>query len=238
MNYKKFVRLYSNSRVLRYYKAAGRRVKKTMLLYYGNQKIAQAFHPLLGTVEVILRNQLNHALTKHFSDPSWIINQKSGFMVAPSLTYVDPRTKKTKHNYYILKEVQSAEDKLKKTKATITPGRIIAEQSFGFWTCLYDKVHYTILKGAPGTIFTNMPTGYGRKDVANALTSIRGLRNRINHNEPICFDKNKCDFTYAREMYHTIIDLLSWIHPQIPSSLKTLDSVLSVIDDEEEKQRI
>jgi hypothetical protein len=34
------------------------------------------------------------ALARHFSDGNWIINQKSGFMVASSLTYTNKRTKK------------------------------------------------------------------------------------------------------------------------------------------------
>ena len=29
-----------------------------------------------------------------FSDGNWIINQKTGFMIAPSLTYTNKRTKK------------------------------------------------------------------------------------------------------------------------------------------------
>lgn len=61
---------------------------------FANVKIAQAFHPLLSSFEVILRNQLHYALACHFSDGIWIINQKSGFMVASSLTYTNKRTKK------------------------------------------------------------------------------------------------------------------------------------------------
>ena len=53
--------------------------KIVCLLYFANMKIAQAFHPLLSSFEVILRNQLHYALARHFSDGNWIINQKSGF---------------------------------------------------------------------------------------------------------------------------------------------------------------
>lgn len=51
-----------------------------MNLYYANLELAQAFHPLLGTFEVILRNQIHYALAAHFNDKEWIINQKNGFM--------------------------------------------------------------------------------------------------------------------------------------------------------------
>lgn len=81
------------------------------MLYFANMKIAQAFHPLLSSFEVILRNQLHYALARHFSDGNWIVNQKSGFMVASSLTYTNKRTKKKVTNDYILKDfVQNVGD--------------------------------------------------------------------------------------------------------------------------------
>ena len=46
-----------------------------MELYQANLELAQAFHPLLGSFEVILRNQLHYALAAHFNDKEWIINQ-------------------------------------------------------------------------------------------------------------------------------------------------------------------
>lgn len=105
MKYKKVVRLYSNSRVAKYYRATNRNKNKAVMLYFANMKIAQAFHPLLSSFEVILRNQLHYALARHFFDGNWIINQKTGFMIAPSLTYTNKRTKKKVTNDYILKEV-------------------------------------------------------------------------------------------------------------------------------------
>ena len=104
MKYKKVVRLYSNSRVAKYYGATNRNKNKAVMLYFANMKIAQAFHPLLSSFEVILRNQLHYALAHHFSDGNWIINQKGGFMIAPSLTYTNKRTKKKVTNDYIFKK--------------------------------------------------------------------------------------------------------------------------------------
>ena len=73
------------------------------MLYFANMKIAQAFHPLLSSFEVILRNQLHYALARHFFDGNWIINQKTGFMIAPSLTYTNKRTKKKVTNGLYIK---------------------------------------------------------------------------------------------------------------------------------------
>lgn len=70
------------------------------------------------------------------------------------------------------------------------------------------------------------------------ITQVRELRNRINHNEPICFVNKKCDFSYARKMYRLISEFLSWIDPEIMPSLKEVDKVLKTIDKEEQKQKI
>jgi hypothetical protein len=67
MNYKKFSRIYSISRVSRYQKAANGNKKKAMAMYYANARMAQAFQPLISFFEVVLRNQLHYALAHHFS---------------------------------------------------------------------------------------------------------------------------------------------------------------------------
>lgn len=235
MNYKKFVRYYSYSRVSKYYLAANGDKSKAQMLYYANMKVAQSFHPLLPVFEVILRNQLHYALAKYFSDGYWIINQKSGFMIDSSLTYRNKRTKQKVTNNYLLKEVQNAEKRIRNSGKTVTAGRVIAEQTLGFWNSLYEVHHYALLRGVPCTIFNALPKGYGRKEINADIARIRELRNRISHNEPICFVNKKFDFTYAKDMYALIVKLLTWIDPDIMQSLKEVDKVQKVISREEQK---
>ena len=89
MKYKKVVRLYSNSRVAKYYRATNRNKNKAVMLYFANMKIAQAFHPLLSSFEVILRNQLHYALAR--------IIRKSKFPQNPkrSVRFSGKRTKRS-----------------------------------------------------------------------------------------------------------------------------------------------
>lgn len=74
--------------------------------------------------------------------------------------------------------------------------------------------------------------GHGRKEVNTMIQKIRMLRNSVSHNEPLCFSNKVYDMTYAKEMYGKITDFLSWINPEITSSLKkeSLDSVCEEID--------
>lgn len=82
---------------------------KAMMLYYGNLKIAQAFHPFLGILEVILRNRLHSILAKFFNDGNWIITQQGGFMKSPLLVKKNKRTGVVLTNDYLLHEVSKAE---------------------------------------------------------------------------------------------------------------------------------
>lgn len=196
-------------------------------MYYANARVAQSFQPLLSFFEVILRNQLHYALAAHFNDVQWLINQKTGFMSDPSLTHTVKKTGKVMVNDFLKKEVERSERTLIGKKRNVTAGRVIAELNLGFWNSLYETHHYALLKGVPCKIFKSLPTGYGRKEVNNAIQEIRTLRNRVSHNEPLCFSNKAYDMTYAKEMYGKINDFLSWINPDIMVSLKSesLDNV-------------
>lgn len=196
-------------------------------MYYANARIAQSFQPLLSFFEVILRNQLHYALAAHFGDVQWLISQKTGFMSDPGLTYKEKKTGKIKKNDFLKSEVKRSEKVLHDQGKNITAGRIIAELNFGFWNSLYEAHHYKLLKGVPCQIFKSLPTGYGRKEVNEMIQEIRQLRNRVSHNEPLCFNNRAFDMTYAKDMYAKISDFLSWINPEIMVSLQNeaLDNV-------------
>lgn len=230
MKFKDFRQYFSSARVNRYLVATGNSSAKAIRLYKANLIASQAFHPLLGVVEVVLRNRLNDILTVHFTDPDWIINQKNGFMSDPSLRFVHKRTGHIRVNDFLKKEVSKAEKRLHKTGTPITSGKIIAEQTLGFWTDLFEVHHYRILKGTPIQIFRSLPTGHGRKEVNDALDQVRRFRNRINHNEPICFNGPSLDFTDALKVHRSIINLLSWVDPEIVKLFSDLDRVIKAID--------
>lgn len=158
-------------------------------------------------------------------------------MVDSLLSRKNKRTGVLITNDYLLREISKAENKLKVKGLDITAGRIIAEQSFGFWVSFFDLIHYKLLKGIPCKVFQKLPSEYGRKEIYEILNAVRTFRNRINHNEPICFINGKMDFSYARNMYHLILDFLNWIDPIIALSLKEVDKVLETINKEEKKQK-
>lgn len=154
-----------------------------------------------------------------------------------SLTYTNKRIKKKVTNDYILKEVLKAEKKIAERGIKVTTGRVIAEQTLGFWNSFYETHHYALLAGEPCRVFKKLPSGYGRKEINDIIVQVRELRNRINHNEPICFVNRKCDFSYVKDMYTLISNFLTWIYPEIMPSLRKVDKVCKIIDKEENKQK-
>jgi len=218
VNFKDFRLLFSSPRISRYLAATGNDNKRTIKLYKANLRLAQAFHPLLGIVEVVIRNRLNDVISAHFTDPDWIINQKSGFMSDPSISP------------FLRNEIAKIEIRLKKRGIAITSGKIISELPFGFWSELFERNQYKLLLGKPIQIFTHLPSETGRKEIFASLNSIRTLRNRINHNEPICFNEIYIDTNYASETHREIIRILNLINPNFTIFIKDVDIVQKCID--------
>jgi hypothetical protein len=219
MNYRKFIRFYSYQRINKYFRAAGKNKQKAIELYQANLELAQAFHPLLGSFEVILRNQLHYVLAAHFNDKEWIIHEKTGFM----------QDRRLGPKFWLKGEVMKAEKKLTDKRIAITHGRIIAEQNLGFWNSLFEKKPYAVLSGTPMSVFKNKPVYIGRTDINNRIIEVREFRNRINHNEPICFVNGRKDFSYAKSMHDKILELMDWIDPDISNSLSMIDNVANII---------
>lgn len=223
--YEIFEKYLSAPRIERYLIAAKSNKQSCINLYKSNLSISKAFHPVLGLFEVILRNKISHVLSRHFNDEDWIINQQSGFMIDSSLDYINDRGFKIETNRFIFNSVKTAEQKLLKRSIPINSNRLIAEQSMSFWTELFEKKYYKILKGRPIQIFEKLPKDISRVDISNRLNKIRRFRNRINHNEPICFEGLNIALTIPIETIEAINTLLMWINPETLKLLEEFNDV-------------
>jgi hypothetical protein len=59
---------------------------------------------------------------------------------------------------------------------------------------------------------------------------IRDFRNRIYHNELICFNGNSVDFAYANRIKSELYELLDWIDSDLSAYVKTFDTIDSKIN--------
>jgi chloramphenicol O-acetyltransferase len=77
--------------------------------------------------------------------------------------------------------------------------------------------------------FPNKPAAINRADLTNTLNEIREFRNRVYHNENICFDNITIDFTHALKVKKEIYDLLEWMDVDLKKYVLQFDSVDSAI---------
>lgn len=216
MEYSKLEYFVSQPRLNRFLIAAGNSKTKAQKLYRANLRVCQSFYPILNLFEIVLRNSINYKISSYFSNPNWIITEKNGFMSDPSLTL---------SQFYLKNSIVKAERNIRRNRITITSGKVIAEQSFGFWTSLFEPHHYRLIGGSPIHIFVHKPTFVNRNILNQKLTKIREFRNRIYHNEPICFNGPTIDYTNALFILNEIYDLLEWIDPEFKKYIEYYDSV-------------
>ncbi len=202
MEYGKLEYYLSQPRLDRFLSATGNSKTKAQKLYRINLRVSQAFYPVLNLFEIFFRNIVNYQVSSYFTNPNWIITEKNGFMSDPTLKL---------SRFFLKNSVSNAERTIRRRRGIITSGKLIAEQSFGFWTSLFDTHHYRLIGGVVIHCFQNKPAYVNRNVLNQKLNNIREFRNRVYHNEPICFNGNMIDFTEAMNIKNEIYELLDWI---------------------------
>lgn len=216
MNYKKLEYYISQPRLNRFLAASCNSKIKARKLYHANLIVAQSFYPVLNLFEVFFRNVCNYQISNRFANPKWIITEKNGFMSSQSLS---------RSKFYLKNSVSNAERNIIRKGGTVTAGKVLAEQSFGFWTSFFEPHHYRLVGGIVIHCFPNKPTNVNRSILSQKLDRIRDFRNRIYHNEPICFNGNNIDFAYATQIKNELYELLNWIDIDLPAYVRTFDSI-------------
>lgn len=216
MKYAKLEYFLSQPRLNRFFIASGHSKAKAQGLYKANLRIAQSFYPILNLFEIFLRNSIHYQLSSYFTNPNWIITEKNRFMNDSSLR---------PSRFYLRNSIDRAERKIRQSGAPITPGKIIAEQSLGFWTSLFETHHYRLIGGSVIHAFPNKPPNINRSILSQKLNRIRTFRNRVYHNEPLCFNGNTIDFTEARNIKFEIFELLEWMDRDLVSYVQYFDNI-------------
>ena len=216
MEYNKLEYYLSQPRLNRFLLASGSSKTKVQKLYRANLRVAQSFYPVLNLFEIFLRNICNYQVSTHFANPNWIITENNGFMSDYSLS---------KSGFFLKNSIISSEKTIRKKGGLVTAGKVVAEQSFGFWTSLFDPHHYRLIGGIVIHSFKNKPAGINRSAISQKLNRIREFRNRVYHNEPICFNGNTIDLTYAENIKNEIYEMLNWIDADLTDYVEYFDAI-------------
>jgi hypothetical protein len=139
-------------------------------------------------LEVLLRNRMHEALTAAYG-LDWYNQTAVGL--------------DDQH----VKQVSELEKKLIREKKPVSPGRIIGGLSFGFWTSMYTKGYNDLWLDQFHVIFKTPSSGLQRKAVQSNLNSVRDLRNRMAHHEPLLHPG-------LVQKHEDILAIVGWMCPE------------------------
>lgn len=182
----------------RYLAWAGGDRRRAIELYTLNSLVSESLYIPLQALEVTLRNRIHVVMTGSHGE-SWF--HRDGFLLGDR-----------QHG-----QLAKAIEDIKRDKREPTPGRIVAELTFSFWTAMFGTSYDELWKTSLYKM-AKKPNGKGiaRKDFAAPLTPIRILRNRIAHHEPV--------IAWDLAKHHAkIVELTAWASPSAAAWCKEHD---------------
>ena len=195
---KKYIRLYNGDN------------DKVVAHYKANLALAESLYTSLSVFEVTLRNALSKEMERMMGRKDW-------YAVFPSTPALKSLTN----------EVTTAIKHISQRGEMVSPDKIIAELTFGFWvTLLNSEYELTLWKGLR-LAFPYMPKkDRKRKNVSSPCNALRKLRNRVFHHESICWDLD-----YITDIHSRLILVLGWMNADMPAWLEGVDNFSNVVDE-------
>jgi hypothetical protein len=179
-------RALSIERLAKYLALANGDKRLAIRLYERNISLSEALYGVIQGFEIAFRNALHCVLTEKIGRPDWYDHIAWEEKEAESI-------RKAKQNIEI-------------RGRTVTPDRVIAELTLGFWVQLtagkYEKALWVKY------LHRVFPLKLSRRVLFRRVDDIRYLRNRIAHHEPVAARD-------LRQDYAGIIEAIQWISPTV-----------------------
>jgi hypothetical protein len=187
----------SPERLQPYMTRAGGNRHRAILLYERNTALSEALYGVTQAAEIAVRNAIHR-----------VLSVPHGLMWFEAVGLEGPQ----------LDKVLNAKYELDRNGRALTPGAVVAELNLGFWTSLvstrYEKQLWVphLHKAFPHALRTSSgkpgaaPSPISRAEIFDQLESVRNLRNRIAHHEPIL----KLDLP---RIYSGTLEALKWVCP-------------------------
>ena len=170
--------------------------------YQSNIKLTEAFYTSLSVLEVALRNALSRELKTMTGRDDWYVI----FANTSGLTNLN-------------KYITQASKQIAGRHEQITTSKIIAELTLGFWVSLLNAEYERLLWKDLRRAFPYIPKkDRKRKNVSAPLNRFRAFRNRVFHNESICWNMKK-----VQEIHDELLLVLEWINKDLPEWLTEID---------------
>ena len=194
----RIIRSLSADRLHTYLVSAGHDRQRAIRLYVWNAKLGEAFHIAIQAVEVTLRNSISATLLAEYGDNWW---QDERY-----LNLLD-------HDRH--QDLELVQRRILNRKLDQVHGQIVAGLSFGFWVgMLQGRYNPDIWSKHLRATFPDLPMDKGRKGLAQAVSRIAILSNRISHHEPLLKRDPLKDHALVIETLGWLCrDTAAWISP-------------------------
>ncbi len=188
------------------YRQDGATSAATLARYLWNMALCEALYSPLQIAEIALRNALHQCLSVRFNSDAW-------YDVIPSLPEWQQR------------QLSEARQKLLTEHKPVTPGRLVAELHFGFWTGFFNKSQAQTGLGhfLASKAFAYAPNAERDwKKQAARWKQIRDLRNRVFHHERIIHWRD------LNTQHASILQTIAWISPELHDMARVLDRFAAI----------
>ena len=184
--------------------------EKTVMHYKANLRLAESLYISLSVFEVTLRNALARELQNLAGKEEWF-----------DLFYTTPELQP------LVTEIDKAKALIRNRGEKVTPDKILSEMTFGFWVMLLNSQYERVLWKSLRKAFPHLPKkDRQRKNVSAPCNTLRRLRNRIFHQEAICWD-----LYYLTCLHDNLITVLGWMNADMPAWLASIDPFNQVCSD-------
>ena len=176
--------------------------EKTVMHYKANLRLAESLYISLSVFEVTLRNALSRELCNMAGKTDWF----DVFYTNPDLQSLVP-------------EIDKAKTLIRNRGEKVNTDKLISELTFGFWVMLLNSQYERVLWKSLRKAFPNLPKkDRQRKNVSAPCNTLRRLRNRIFHQEAICWD-----LYYLTCLHDNLVTVLGWMNEDMPKWLASID---------------
>ena len=165
--------------------------KKAIDHYECNLILSESLYVSLSIFEVTLRNALCRELEEMTGREDWYVT----FHTTPGLKNLN-------------KYITEASQHLTSRHEIVTPSKIVAELTLGFWVSLLNSEYERTLWQALRRAFPYMPRQERqRRNVSTPLNLFRRFRNRVFHNESICWNLDRVE-----EIHEEMLKVIGWMN--------------------------
>ncbi|MGE4193867.1 MAG: hypothetical protein AB7E51_10810 [Pseudodesulfovibrio sp.] len=161
-----------------------------LLRYIWNIRLCESLYPGLQNLEIALRNAIHSALSTSYGTEFWFF--EDGLLKAGEL-----------------ESIRRAERTIPRNKRKLA-GKFIAELGFGFWvSLLHKRYHDSLVPKIMKSAFPGKRRSIRRSSVVGDLDTIRKLRNRVFHHEPIWNNPN------LASLHNQILQYIAWLNYEL-----------------------